>query len=510
MKNKFGFLRIFGFICFFSSIFVFFGCGNKKKSAESNGKITFMLVDNDGDPLSGANASKVLDYMKKWTETDVDFKFVPTDQYNDTVKSTLQSHPEQMPMIMHVNKMDQTIVEAANNDLIWDLNAFIWDVEKYPNLSQANKNVCKNLEVNGKLVGLYKARDIGRNGFSYRTDWAEKLGLDAPKTPEDVYNMMKAFTEQDPDGNGIDDTFGLAMCNYTGPFDIIQTWFGCGNGWVEQNGNLVPIHQTAEYKDALDWMRMIYEEGLIPQDWRERPSKTWQDQVKNGEAGIFIDVIDGGRRIWDSFASKKTPSVANPDEIASMSLVGPINGFTLATSGYNGFLIITKAATKEQVEQCLHYLDKMCDDEMVILAAYGLKDVNYSLNSGGYIVPSSDKAQSKSYSALNQTQCFIPHMLTAAKPSIQQNERKLKELSVIAQNEKFAVFNPASPYLANSSTYATSGSELDKIINDARTKYICGEINELELQEAFDQWNKKGGAAVLAEVNDQFRKQQKN
>ena len=54
--------------------------------------------------------------------------------------------------------------------------------------------------------------------------------------------MLYKFTYDDPDGNGANDTYGLEMCKYTGPWDIIQTWFGCGNGWVEQDGKLEVVH----------------------------------------------------------------------------------------------------------------------------------------------------------------------------------------------------------------------------------------------------------------------------
>ena len=37
--------------------------------------------------------------------------------------------------------------------------------------------------------------------------------------------MLYKFTYDDPDGNGANDTYGLEMCKYTGPWDIIQTWF---------------------------------------------------------------------------------------------------------------------------------------------------------------------------------------------------------------------------------------------------------------------------------------------
>ncbi len=479
----------------------FFSESSKKHSADE--KISFMLVDTSGVALKGNGVAQVLSTMKNWTGVDVDFRYIPTDEYDGKVKEVFEN-PASAPMIMHLNKMNQEVVSAANKDLFWNLNEFIWDSAKYPNLSQANKNVCKSLEVNGKLIGLYKARDIGRNGLSYRADWAEKLGLGEPKTPEDVYNMLYAFTYGDPDGNGIDDTWGLAMCSYTGPFDVIQTWFGCGNSWAEENGKILPIHQTPEYKDALDWMRVLYEEKLLPSDWQTRETKTWQAQITEGHAGVFIDVMDGGRRIWDNFAKNKVPSVADSSKIAGMNLTGAINNATLATSGYNGFLVITKTASKEQVERCLHYLDKMCDDEMIILAAYGLNGVHYNMN-GGNIARIDDKTSSSDYSALNQTQCFIPHALNDAKPNIIQNERKQKEIKVIKENEKSAVFNPAVSYLANSPTYASEGGKLDKIISEARSQYICGEINEAGLQDAFDKWNKSGGTQVLAEVNAQYR-----
>ena len=91
--------------------------------------------------------------------------------------------------------------------------------------------------------------------MSYRTDWAEAVGItEAPDTIEEVYDMLYKFTYNDPDGNGQNDTYGMEMTKYTGPFDIIQTWFGCGKNWQEVDGELVPVHMTAEYKEAIDWI----------------------------------------------------------------------------------------------------------------------------------------------------------------------------------------------------------------------------------------------------------------
>ena len=50
--------------------------------------------------------------------------------------------------------------------------------------------------------------------FQSEKDWLDKLGLEQPKTIDDFYNVPKAFKEQDPDGNGANDTYGMIVTDY--------------------------------------------------------------------------------------------------------------------------------------------------------------------------------------------------------------------------------------------------------------------------------------------------------
>ncbi len=482
--------------------FALSACGSQTGGASEKPHVTFMLIDANGSPMTGERSDEVKQYIRDYTGTDIEFQFVQHDRYDEKVGLVLASSSD-LPMIMHVNTLSSGIVDAAEAGAFWDLNDFIWDEKKYPNLSKANKDILKALTVNKKLVGIYKARELGRYGFGYRADWAEKLGLSEPKTIEDVYNMLWQFTYGDPDGNGKNDTYGLAMCRYTGPIDIIQSWFGCGNGWIELDDELIPVHKTPEYRKALRWVKKVYDDGLIAPDWAVRETTTWRDQVNKGEAGMYIDVIDSCRRIWDYLEKNKIPSVADPSKIASMKLMGTINGRTLATPGYNGFLVVTKAAkTPEEVEACLHFIDKMCDDTMITLASYGLKGYTYDIDSEGYLIDiKTDQNQAKIHASLNQSICFIPKMLNEVKPVMRETERKRRESEVTLANRKYAVMNPALAYLANSPAYALNGALLDQLLSDARTQYICGRIDEAGLQAAFEKWDKQGGAQIVAEVN---------
>ena len=49
----------------------------------------------------------------------------------------------------------------------------------------------------------------------YRKSWLENLNLNVPSTVDEFYEVMRAFTYDDPDGNGVDDTFG-----HYGPYDF--------------------------------------------------------------------------------------------------------------------------------------------------------------------------------------------------------------------------------------------------------------------------------------------------
>ena len=485
--------------------------GAESAAAESTEKptITFMCIDIYGKAMGNVGSEDVLKAAEDYTGINVDFNWVANDSYSDILGVTLMDKANMPMVITYGSDLGANIVQAAKDGAFWDLNDFVWDEEKYPNLSKMNEYVCKAFTVDGQLVGVYRSRPIGRNGLGYRADWAEKLGLEEPKTIEDIYNMMYQFT------NGKDDTYGLCMCKYTGPLDIIQAWFGAGNQWKEVDGKLVPVHQTEEYLEALKWMKKMYDDGLIYKDWATRETNTWTDGVKNGECGMFLDVLDNSRRIWDYFETEGIPSVTGEGN-ASMKLIGGIAAeeggepHTLATSGAAGCFLITKAGakTEQDVENCLTYLDKMNDEEMRILADYGLEGRDHEISEEGYIVDllADKEIQEKPEIGLNQSVAYVPDLPDMK--TVEKSDRLIEEEAIKAANVDIAVFNPASGYLVSSKINAEVGTDLKDILDRARTQYVCGQIDEAGLQEQFKVWEQRGGADLIAEINEMYQADQ--
>ena len=44
-----------------------------------------------------------------------------------------------------------------------------------------------------------------------RVDWLKNLGLEMPTDLDSLYDVLYAFTYDDPDGNGQQDTVGIVM-----------------------------------------------------------------------------------------------------------------------------------------------------------------------------------------------------------------------------------------------------------------------------------------------------------
>ncbi len=470
--------------------------------------VTFMAIDfNSGASNTGDYAEQVMQTLEDHTGIDVDIQWVQSDVLEEKATLAMQD-PSSMPMIMTWNgSVTGTVVTAAKQGAFVDLTEYLKDSTKYPNLSQQNADVAESLTVDGKQIGIYRARVLGRYGMSYRQDWADALGIAEPKTIDDVYNMLYQFTYGDPDGNGQDDTIGLEMTSYTGPFDIMQTWFGCGNGWTEVDGKLVPVWQQDEYLTALNWFKKLYDEGLMPSDWASRTTDTWSDGCKNGENGVYIDVLDGGRRIWDYFVNNEIPSVTDASQTASMTLLSNIEGKTMATSGYNGYFTLSASTcnTPEKIEAALTLLDKMCDEEMLVLTNYGLEGVTYQINAEGNVerLDASDDALKANYNGLNQLVAYIPNL--ESELTEEKTERQKIEADVKADAEQYAVLNPALPYLINSTTYASQGKDLEDKISQARTQYICGEIDEAGLKAAWQDVLDRGYSTIIEEVNAQYK-----
>ena len=149
------------------------------------------------------------------------------------------------------------------------------------------------------------------NSMWIRQDWLDKLGLEVPKTVEDLKKVAKAFVEQDPDGNGKKDTIGILGPSNSGNLNAVgQNQFGLDPifaaygsypaAWLkDDSGNVYYGSTTPETKEALGVLAEMYAEGLIDPEMLVRENSS--EPALAGKAGIFFGPWWTGYTMHDSF-----------------------------------------------------------------------------------------------------------------------------------------------------------------------------------------------------------------
>ncbi|MCL2479339.1 MAG: extracellular solute-binding protein, partial [Treponema sp.] len=105
----------------------------------------------------------------------------------------------------------------------------------------------------GKQYGMTTARNIlniPNHAMWIRQDWLDKFKMATPTTTDEVLTFMRRARDEDPDGNGVKDTWGLTFnYNWTG---IVNALFGQPmDNFMIVNDHFVDWTSTPGYRDQL-------------------------------------------------------------------------------------------------------------------------------------------------------------------------------------------------------------------------------------------------------------------
>ena len=97
--------------------------------------------------------------------------------------------------------------------------------------------------------------------------WLDNLGMPVPVTTEEFYQALKAFKEQDPNGNGQADEIPITFTG-NGEFELVGAFtFPFGPDYIKVNSEgileFVPLAEAEGFQDFAEWWQRIYQEGLV-------------------------------------------------------------------------------------------------------------------------------------------------------------------------------------------------------------------------------------------------------
>lgn len=242
----------------------------------------------------------------------------PGAQYDQKLNISIAS--DQLPDIMKVNaaQLKRLVEDGQIQDLtdFYDKSASEFTKKI---LSEDGGNALRSATFQDKLYALpMMGSGLGQADVLWiRADWLKNLGLEVPKTMDEVINVAKAFTFEDPDQNNKQDTYGLGLNKDIADKDA-GAYFAAAEGffngygaypniWIEKDGDLAYGSIQSEVKTALAALQSLYEQGVIDKEFGTKdPSKVNQDAVA-GKVGMLYGYF------WNTGAGWLQDSkVANP------------------------------------------------------------------------------------------------------------------------------------------------------------------------------------------------------
>ncbi len=195
-------------------------------------------------------------------------------------KLTLMMASDEMPDLIAYANMTCIDVEKYGKDgYLLDFAEYL-DImpnlkkrmEEYPDYAATITNENGNIYAFSTLTASSESSMV--RPIYLNKKWLDNLNLEEPKTLDEFYNVLKAFKEQDANGNG-DPTDEIPMGRADTVFwpDMPILWafgiYGQSEAFylTPQDGNKIVLGDTTEnYKEYLRFMHKLYEEGLMNVD----------------------------------------------------------------------------------------------------------------------------------------------------------------------------------------------------------------------------------------------------
>jgi putative aldouronate transport system substrate-binding protein len=392
-----------------------------------------------------------------------------------------------------------------------------------------------------QLIGQYAHVDGLVWGPTFRLDWLEKLGIEPPGeikqvgpsggrekiyytdgayTIEEVEEILKAFTFDDPDGNGKDDTYGISPWNSNTNWAVtLLGSFGIAlspNYNLMEDGKLVTSEISQNYKAFLKQMAKWYEMGLVDPEFTTLDDKKSWEKYKQGKIGYYV--AQPSYMAMDDWAKGRAPQnlVENPDSNAKILAALPEigkggqqgEGAYIPVGNLADAFYVSKDVTDEELARILQLFDYINFDKEARWTLYG--EVGVHSDWEGEPEKSALKVRPEFAAEEGNSGFWAYNFRTYDKDRVPwfQSEYTMKLKNEVFAREDVKENMLIRPYkwdLLNETKIKEVEKrykgQLDTIVAEFRMKAIVGEVDvDKEWDNYVENWKNNGGNELLAEL----------
>jgi putative aldouronate transport system substrate-binding protein len=321
-------------------------------------------------------------------------------------------------------------------------------------------------------------------GPIYRKDWLDKLNLEAPTTIDEMYTVLKAFKEQDPNGNGQADEIPFTSQKAGGEAAYLSAFapaFGIVNGFYNDNGTVKYGPLEPAYKDYVETMNKWYAEGLIDPEYTINDAKAMNQKILSNQAGCYFGLIAANLGTYLDAMNGQDGF----DLTAGPWLTGPAGKPYTNAVDYIKIVVGTGKAistSNKHVKETVKFLDYFYSEEGILTSNFGREGESYTMQDGKAIFTD---AVLKNTQGLTTAQALSQYALSTANDAMVKTSEYFEQVSLLypqqaatqeiwASADTSLLLPPVSYTTEESTEYAQIMNEIQTYLDENLIKLIMG------------------------------------
>lgn len=475
--------------------------GQQKPSATGTAKASIKIMGNFASSNLSETDKLLFQSIEKATNTEIKFDIPPSTGYNERLQLSLTTgdYPD---VVFFPSPSDAAFLKAVKDGVILPIDSYLKSADNVKKYSYDISWDALRVNNDGKIYGIPRTTVIRSDGYWLRKDWLDKLNIKLPDnneiTLDQMIEIMRKFSKEDPDGNGKHDTYGYgtAAGGDKSLKPIFQNELGL-YGWQEASGGeykyMNPQYDlnSNKYTKSLELTAKLFKEGLIDPDSPSIDATKTLERFQSGKTGV----IEGFAGHYETFlnAGKKINPKFELAYVFVKNEQGEMKGLGLGT-GLWGFWAVTRNAKDPQ--RVIDVFDYMLSDKGWDSIYTGVEGHDYKVenNKRTYVEPPLETFVRKNMvRRANDYMFFInPSLSEELKQKLVPNIEKAVKRIVISKDRDF------TPPIAKTPPYL----DFNKKFSEVTTKIIIGDADPSEYKKVLQDWHTKFGKTYLKEMND--------
>lgn len=250
--------------------------------------VTFKVMAVDYSNGTDYNKMAFTKFIEKRFNIKLEFQMISNAATNESVSLALASG--NMPDMFWGTGLlnSSTVTRYGGEGRLLKLNNYFADyapnITKMLNEHKDVKYLATEDDGNIYKIPFYREdNNLWDEKLYINKTWLTKLGLGMPKTTDDLLKVLRAFKNNDPNGNGKKDEIPLVFVG-----DVPKGWYGMFGAstynfyTADANGKLTYVPTSTQYKNAISFAASLYSEGLL-----------FNTEMRNVTAAKVKSMIDG-------------------------------------------------------------------------------------------------------------------------------------------------------------------------------------------------------------------------